>query len=79
VRLYLHEGLDLPAVEHRWSDMLDIPTSQFPKPYRAVVDPTRRGSKHVNGCPSVTDSDATTHRRVMGLIRALSSPNVLPG
>jgi transcriptional regulator with XRE-family HTH domain len=51
VRLYLHDGLDLKAAECFWSHLLDIPCSQFRQPYRAPADPTRRRSKHVQGCP----------------------------
>jgi transcriptional regulator with XRE-family HTH domain len=79
VRLYLHEGLDLDAAEGFWSDLLTIPRAQFRAPYRAAADPTRRRSKHVHGCPSITYCDSTTHRSVMGLVRALSSTNALPG
>jgi hypothetical protein len=79
VRLYLHDGLDLQAAERYWSDLLDIPREQFRAPYRAVADDSRRLTKHLFGCPSVRYSDATLHRRVMGLVRALSSPTVFPG
>ena len=79
VRLYLHEGLDLEAAEQYWSELLRIPRSQFHKPYRAVADPTRRTSKHTMGCPSVVYSHALTHRRVMGLIRAITSTAAIPG
>ena len=79
VRLYLHAGLDLDAAECFWSELLDIPLAQFRKPYRAVVDTTRRHAKHPMGCPAVTYSCSRTHRRVMGLVRALSSKAALPG
>lgn len=79
VRLYLHDDLDLETAEQHWSELLDIPRTQFRVPYRAATDPTRRRSKHVNGCPSVTYSDAHLHRRVMGLARAVSSEAALPG
>jgi hypothetical protein len=79
VRLYLHEGLDLDAAEQFWSDLLDIPCCQFRKAYRAAADPTRRRSKHVRGCPAVVYCCSTTSRRVMGLVRALSSKAALPG
>lgn len=79
VRLYLHEGLDLEAAERFWSDLLDVPRSQFRKPYRAVADPTRRTSKHITGCPSVIYASSIDHRRVMGLVRAVTSSNAFPG
>jgi transcriptional regulator with XRE-family HTH domain len=79
VRLYLHEGLDLEHAEAQWSALLGIPRSQFRRPYRASADPTRRHSKHVLGCPAVTYSCSYTHRRVMGLVRAVSSSAALPG
>jgi transcriptional regulator with XRE-family HTH domain len=79
VRLYLHEGLDLDAAERFWSDLLEVPRSQFRQPYRAVADPSRRRSKHVFGCPAVTYADSSLHRRVMGLARAVLSPPAFPG
>jgi hypothetical protein len=79
VRLYLHDGLDLEAAESFWSALLEVPRSQFRTPYRALADPTRRRSKHLYGCPAVTYSHSTTHRSVMGLVRALSSTDALPG
>jgi hypothetical protein len=79
VKLYLHEGLDLEAAEAYWSELLRIPRSQFRKPYRAVADPTRRTAKHATGCPAVIYSHASTHRRVMGLIRAITSTAAIPG
>ena len=79
VRLYLHENLDLAAAEKYWSDLLDIPLSQFTQAYRAADDPTRRTSKHVYGCPAVRISSSTLHRRIMGMADALVSWPFLPG
>lgn len=73
LRLYLHEGLDLEAANRFWSTLTGIPLTQFGKPYRAVADPSKRRSKHPMGCPSVAYSCSRTHRRVMGLTRALLS------
>jgi hypothetical protein len=79
VRLYLHEGLDINAAESFWSELLSVPRTQFRKPYRAAADPTRRVAKHVHGCPAVTYCCSSTHRRVMGLVRAIMSTNAFPG
>jgi AraC-like DNA-binding protein len=79
VRLYLHEGLDLDDAEAFWSELLGIPRSQFRRAYRAAADPTRRLAKHVRGCPAVTYCCSRTHRRVMGLVRALTSTRAFPG
>jgi len=79
VRLYLHEGLDLDAAERHWSELLGVPRTQFRLAYRAVADPSRRRAKHQFGCPAVTYSCSTTHRRVMGLVRAISCTAALPG
>jgi hypothetical protein len=79
VKLYLHEGLDVEAASAFWSELLRIPRAQFRKPYRAVADPTRRTAKHTMGCPAVVYSHALTHRRVMGLIRAITSTAAIPG
>ncbi len=79
VRVYLHQGLDLDAAERHWSMVTDVPRGQFRQPYRAVADPTRRLTKHEFGCVYVAYSCATTHRRIMGLIRALLSSSAIPG
>jgi hypothetical protein len=79
VKVYLHEGLDLAAAEAFWSAVLEIPVEQFSKPYRAVADPTRRSSKHVNGCATLLYSCSLTHRRVMAMIEAVTSSFAIPG
>ena len=79
VRLYLHEGLDLDAANQFWSDLLQIPVSQFRRAYRAVPDPSIRTTKHVMGCSAVGYCCARTHRKVMGLVAALLSSEALPG
>lgn len=79
VRLYLHEDLDIETAQAYWRSVLGVPVDQFRKPYRAVADPSRRRAKHPMGCPSVTYSDSSLHRRVMGLVRAVSSPLARPG
>lgn len=78
-RLYLHKGLDLSDATAYWSAVLDIPAVQFQKPYRAVADPSRRHAKHAKGCATVVYSCATTHRRVMARIEAVTSLLDLPG
>jgi hypothetical protein len=71
LKLYLHQGLDIDVANAFWSDLTQIPVSQFNRPYRAVPDPTIRRSKHPLGCPSVIYTCSRTHRRVMGLVAAL--------
>lgn len=72
VGLYLHVGLDQAAAVDHWSRTTGIPPRQFTRPYRAVPDAGIRNSKHVFGCASVSYSCSQTHRRVMGLIYALT-------
>jgi transcriptional regulator with XRE-family HTH domain len=79
VRLYLHEGLDLDASVAYWSALTGIPPSQFQKPYRAVPDPTIRHTKHVHGCVTIDYSCSSTHRRIMGFVRALLGDGAIPG
>jgi transcriptional regulator with XRE-family HTH domain len=79
IRLYLHEGLDLDASVAYWSALTGIPPSQFQKPYRAVPDPTIRHTKHVHGCVSIDYSCSSTHRRIMGFVRALLGDGAIPG
>jgi hypothetical protein len=73
VQVYLHEGLDLDAAESFWSTVTGVPRVQFRKPYRATADPSIRRAKHVNGCCYVSYGCSRTHRKIMGLVRALLS------
>jgi transcriptional regulator with XRE-family HTH domain len=80
VRLYLHEGLDLPAATAFWSEVTEIPESQFTKPYRATPVQGIRNNKHEHGCAHVAYGCTHTHRRIMGLMEALVSAEVVaPG
>jgi transcriptional regulator with XRE-family HTH domain len=79
LRVYLHEGLDLDAAEAYWSQVTDIPRSQFRAPYRAVADPTIRTVKHVNGCAYVGYSCSRTLRAVLGVVDALLSSDARSG
>ena len=74
VKLYLHDELDLEVATTHWSRVLEIPEAQFRQPYRAASDPSRRRSKHVHGCATVLYSCTLTHRRVMAMIEAITSP-----
>src|SRR5829696_4906139 len=77
--VYLHDGLDLTAAEAHWSQVTGVPLAQFGKAYRAVADPSIRRIKHEFGCVYVSYACATTHRRIMGLVRALLSSSAIPG
>jgi transcriptional regulator with XRE-family HTH domain len=79
VRVYLHQGLDLEAAEAFWSRVTCVPRSQFHAPYRAVADPTIRRNKHQHGCAYIVYSCTHTHRRIMGLVRALLLSSAIPG
>ncbi|HEY3673267.1 MAG TPA: hypothetical protein VGN51_20195 [Acidimicrobiia bacterium] len=79
IRVYLHQGLDLGAAYDFWSEVTGVPLHQFRAPYRAVADPTIRVNKHDFGCVYVNYSCTTTHRRIMGLMRALLSSTGIPG
>lgn len=79
VRVYLHEGLDIDAAERHWSEVTGVPLEQFRKPYRAKADPSIRRNKHEFGCVYVDYYCSTSHRRVMGLVRALLSSDAIPG
>ncbi len=79
VRVYLHQGLDLAAAERHWSCVTSVPLAQFGKAYQAVPDAGIRHNKHEYGCASVAYTCSRTHRRIMGLIRALLSSDVIPG
>jgi len=77
--MYLHADLDLGAAVAFWSDLTAIPISQFHKPYRAVVDATRRSNRHEMGCVRLVYSDSLVHRRVMAMIAAVTSRIAIPG
>jgi transposase len=78
--VYLHEGLDLDAANRFWSDLLDIPVSQFGQPHRPAPDPTIRKTKHQMGCPRLRYHDVKVLRAVLGLTDALlTCPVSLPG
>ena len=79
VRVYLHQGLDLDAAEAHWSAVTGVPRSQFHAAYRAAADATIRTNKHEFGCVYVRYGCVTTHRAIMGLIRALLSSQAIPG
>jgi len=73
VRVYLHAGLDLDAAQRHWSTVTGVPLAQFRHGYRAAADPTIRRAKHEHGCVYVRYGCSTTHRKIMGLTRALLS------
>jgi hypothetical protein len=78
-RVYLHAGLDLEAAEQFWSELTGVPREQFRQPYRATADPSIRRNKHEHGCVYVYYCCSTTHRRIMGLVRALLVSSAIPG
>lgn len=79
VSVYLHQGLDLAAAQRHWSQVTGVPLAQFHKGHRPVADPSIRRVKHEFGCCYVIYSCSRTHRRVMGLGRALLSLSAIPG
>jgi hypothetical protein len=79
VRVYLHEGLDLDAAEAYWSNVTGVPRNQFNRAYRAKPDPSIRLVKHEFGCGYLDYHCSRTHRKVMGLVRALLASGVIPG
>jgi hypothetical protein len=79
VRLYLHEGLDLEAAITFWSDVTEIPPTQFNVPYRAVAHAGIRRTKHIYGCVGIRYACTKTHRSVMGLVAALLMSSAIPG
>jgi hypothetical protein len=79
VRVYLHQGLDLEGAEAFWSKLTGVPREQFRQAHRAVADASIRHNKHEHGCAYVYYCSSTTHRKVMGLVRALLSTDAIPG
>jgi hypothetical protein len=64
---------------HFWSTVTNVPLSQFPRPYRADADASRRLNKHEHGCVYVSYSCSRTHRAVMGLVQALLRSSIPSG
>lgn len=79
VTVYLHEGLGLDAAETHWAEVTGIPRAQFGKAYRPVSRQGIHHNKHLHGCAYVTYTCSATHRRIMGLVRALLSSRAIPG
>jgi len=79
VRVYLHEGLDMDAAQEFWAAVTGVPLVQFRKGYRAEANPTIRKNKHEHGCVYVRYCCSATHRKIMGLQRALLSSAAFPG
>ena len=78
-RVYLHQGLDLERAETFWSAVMGVPRRQFRQAHRAVPDTSIRHNKHEHGCAYVYYSCSSTHRQIMGLMRALLSSDSIPG
>ena len=74
--VWIHDNLDVGKAIKYWSNLTNIPASQFHKTY--VVN-NKNGSKkirkniHTYGVFSVKFSDAKIHRRMMGWISGLVS------
>ena len=62
-----------------WSAVTGIPRSQFRSRIAPCADPSIRLHQARFGCVYVCYSCSTTHRRIMGLIRALLSSDAIPG
>jgi hypothetical protein len=64
MRVYLHEGLDIEVAESHWSDVTNVPRSQFRQPHRAVANSGVRTNKHVFGCAYFYYGCSRTHREI---------------
>ncbi len=72
--IWLHEGLNVQESEQFWSNLTDIPTSQFHKMYIAKnKEKSRKIRKNIHrfGVFSLRFSDTDKHRRIMSWISAL--------
>jgi hypothetical protein len=78
VALYAGEGAKRDgAVKFANSDprMIAFYCAAVPRGSRSGI----RHTKHVHGCASIDYSCSATHRRIMGLVRALLSDAAIPG
>lgn len=70
--LYIHDNLDKKKAKEFWSDLINIPLSQFRKSYIVKNNPNRlRKIKHKYGVLRVTISDVNLHRKIMGWISGI--------
>jgi hypothetical protein len=56
-RIYLHQGLDLSAAKAFWSEVAQIPTTQFHKAYRARFRIRASGETSMSTVASLSDTD----------------------
>ena len=72
--IWLHEELDEARAKIFWSDLTEIPLSQFHKTYIAKIKKNSkkiRKNIHEYGIISIKFSDSDKHRRIMGWIYTL--------
>jgi hypothetical protein len=80
VRVYLHTRVSTSRARRRSGrKLIDVSREQFRQAHRAVPDATNRHNKHEHACAYVYYSSSTTHRQIMGLVRALLSTDAIPG
>ena len=74
VRVYLHQGLDLDAAEAHWSEVTGD-SARLSSARRTERWPIRAsaGTSTSSGASTSCYACSTTHRRIMGLVRALLS------
>ena len=78
--IYLHEGLDIDAA----TDLLESAIVHSDRAvHRSRIGPSPSvdggAASHMNGCAAVTYNCRSTHRRVMAMIEAVTSPFAIPG
>lgn len=67
--LYIHDNLDKRKAKKFWSDLTNVPLSQFRKSYIVKNNPNRlRKVKHKYGVLRVTINNVNLHRKIMGWI-----------
>lgn len=77
--IWIHEGLDEKQAKKFWSNLTEIPLSQFTKTYVAKIkDNSRKIRKNIHpyGVFAIRFSDVTIHRKIMGWIYAVFSGKI---
>jgi len=70
--LYIHDNLNEKKAKKFWSDLTNIPLSQFIKSYIVKNNPNRlRKVKHQYGVLKVRVSNVNLHRKIMGWISGI--------
>lgn len=78
-RIWLHSNQNETSAKEFWSQLTNIPISQFYKTYSVQTRGSKKLRKNIHkyGVFSIVINDSTLHRRIMGWIYALFNDKIL--